>query len=305
MRMGNYKNGEEGMPLITVITPTYNRADKLPALFASLQAQSSKNFAWLIVDDGSTDDTKMVVSGFAKQADFDVSYIRKENGGKHTALNVGISRIDTELTFIVDSDDTVLPDGIAIIESYSEKYRNDPQIGALAFLRTEVNRGIILRMPEHELAGSYIVERIKKNRPGDMAEVFYTKALREFPFPEFPGEKFLSEDVVWIPLGIKYKMVFINEPIYQFEYLKDGLTRNDKKHKFASPFGSMMRGKMLMHRVCGWRANIRGAIIYDCYKLGTSGNLPESLVLDKFIDKALTVLLLPFGVLFYHIWKNK
>ena len=293
------------MPLITVITPTYNRADKLPLLFASLQAQSSKNFAWMIVDDGSTDNTREVVSYFAKLTDFPVSYIKKENGGKHTALNVGIGRIETELTFIVDSDDTVLPDGISLIEHYYEKYNGDSGIGVFTFLKTEANKGVVLRMPEHEQVGSYIIERINKNRPGDMAEVFCTKALREFPFPEFPGEKFLSEDVVWIPLGIKYKSVFINEPIYRFEYLKNGLTCNDKKHKFASPFGSMMRGKMLMHKACGWKANIRGAIIYDCYKREKPQTMPKCLILDSFREKALTMMLNPFGILFRQIWKRK
>lgn len=293
------------MPLVTVLTPTYNRAHMLKDLFLSLQSQSSKNFEWLVIDDGSNDDTKDTVDQFIRTAAFPVRYLRKENGGKHTALNAGIARIHTELTFIVDSDDTVLPNGISRIEYYYEKYKNEPNIGVYSFLKTSTTKGILLKMPQDELVGSYITERIRKNRPGDMAEVFLTKALREFPFPEFPGERFLSEDVVWIPLGMKYRTVFINEAIYQFEYLFDGLTRNDKKHKFASPLGSMMRGKMLMNPVCGLKANIRGAIIYGCYKRSVEGAVPPCVALKHTREKVLVSGLFPVSAVFLRIWKRQ
>ncbi len=287
--------------LITVITPTYNRGKNLEALFKSLQNQTSFNFEWLIVDDGSQDDTKEIVKEFIKCSNFQIRYIYKENGGKHTALNAGIKTICTELTFIVDSDDTLMPTSVEIIESFYNKYKCDYRIGVLSFLKRSEKNGVILKMPQDECIGSYAEERIKADRPGDMAEVFLTKALREFPFPEFEGEKFLSEDVVWIPMGLKYKTVFINQAIYQFDYLPDGLTRNDKLHKFASPFGSMLRGKILMKKECGLKANIKGAIIYNCYKCEAKSKnkeIPENLKIKTAKERILAVLTLFFGKIY-------
>lgn len=99
--------------LITVVTPSYNRFHTLPALYNSLQAQTSKCFEWLIVDDGSTDDTEALVETFIPD-NYKLRYIKKENGGKHTALNVAFLNVYTPLTFIVDSDDVLTPDAIAL-----------------------------------------------------------------------------------------------------------------------------------------------------------------------------------------------
>lgn len=292
------------MALITVITPTYNRAEQLKKLFQSLSSQTSNNFEWLVVDDGSTDHTAEAANEMMQSANFRMRYIHKENGGKHTALNAGIKTITSELTFIVDSDDDVLPDGIATIERYYLKYKDEPDVGIWAFLRQSRSKGIILKMPHDEYVGDYAEERIRKNRPGDLAEVFLTKALREFPFPEFQGERFLSEDVVWIPLGQKYRSVFINLPIYLCDYLQGGLTHNDKILKFASPLGSMLRGKMLMRKECGFKAKIRGAIIYDCYRREVRTPIPESVELEKISDKIMVAFLHPAGAWFNRRWRK-
>jgi glycosyltransferase involved in cell wall biosynthesis len=101
--------------LLTVFTPTYNRASLLPELFASLQAQGDRRFRWLVVDDGSTDGTKALVESFQAAARFQIDYIYKENGGKHTALNAMLDVVETELVMIVDSDDYLLSDGVETV----------------------------------------------------------------------------------------------------------------------------------------------------------------------------------------------
>lgn len=286
------------MELVTVITPTYNRAYLLPNLFESLK-QQERNFKWLIVDDGSDDDTEEVVKGF--KADFDIKYIKKANGGKHTALNVGIREIDTELTIIVDSDDMLLPGAIADIRQVHEKYRGNDKIGAYSFLRCYSNGKPVVPLDNDEFIDSYIRYRIKERRPGDMAEVFKTKVLKEYPFPEFAGERFLSEDVVWIEISKKYDFVFINKAIYRCEYLEGGLTANDKPMKFASPLGSMLRGKRLMSKECGLIANIRGAIIYNCYNLDSvRGGVPAG----EFREKLLIYVTKPLGWYYRRRWQK-
>lgn len=293
------------MALITVITPAYNRAYSLTALYQSLENQNTGNFEWMIVDDGSTDETPALVDELTRRASFPIRSIRKENGGKHTALNAGIRETSTPLTFIVDSDDTVLPGAMAQIEELYRKYASANKIGVFSFLKQNSKGSALVEIPEPEFVGSYIADRIRIPRPGDMAEVFRTEALKQFPFPEFPGEKFLSEDVVWISLGKEYKTVFLNRPIYQCEYLADGLTRNDKKMKFASPLGSMLRGRMLMTKECGLKARVRGAIIYGCYRRCISADLPECLILTDPADRLMVFLLQPASLWFYRKWRKE
>lgn len=287
------------MKLVTVITTTYNRAHLLPNLFESLKKQDD-DFKWLIIDDGSNDDTEEIVKGF--KADFNIRYIKKENGGKHTALNVGIREIDTELTFIVDSDDILLPNAIHDIKKIHEKYRSNEKIGAYSFLRCYSNGKPIVPLDKEEFIDSYIKYRIKARRHGDMAEVFKTKILKDNSFPEFVGERFLSEDVVWIEISKKYDFVFVNKAIYECEYLPGGLTANDKPIKFASPRGSMLRGKQLMSKECGLRANFKGAIIYNCYLRECSKQ--KDVNVESIKDKVLILLTKPLGCYFHHKWKG-
>ena len=120
---------------ITVLTPTYNRKEKIQKLYKSLCAQEDKEFLWLIVDDGSTDITEKIVKEFISDKIIKIEYIKKPNGGKHTALNIGIKNILTELTFIVDSDDWLTNDAIKKIKTIHSKYRNNKEICGYSFLR--------------------------------------------------------------------------------------------------------------------------------------------------------------------------
>ena len=292
------------MKLVTILTPTYNRANILGNLYKSLQEQLSYNFDWLIVDDGSADDTEQLASEFMKEEKFSVRYVKKVNGGKHTALNCGIREIETPLTIIVDSDDTLLPHAIQIIEEYYEKYKADESIGVLCFLKCKQDGELVVAFSQDEFVGSYVENRVKNSLPGDMAEVFYTETLKQYPFPEFEGERFLSEDVVWIPMALKYQSVFIRDAIYQCEYLEGGLTANDKPMKFASPLGSMMRGRVLMNRACGIKANIKGAIIYNCYRLDAKKPIPNSVRTENAWQKLLVCATYPLGILFNYKWKK-
>lgn len=289
------------MAFLTVITPTYNRAHTLPNLFDSLLSQSCKDFEWLIIDDGSVDNTEQVVASFS--AEFVIRYIRKENGGKHTALNLGIKTIFTDLTIIVDSDDQLLPTAVEQIGMSFCKYKDYQKIGALCFLKCYRNGTPIITMDQEEFVDTYINYRIKENRPGDMAEVFWTKVLKEHPFPEFSGERFLSEDVVWIEVGKSYQFAFVNQPIYVCEYLEGGLTYNDKPMKFASPKGSMLRGKQLMSKECGFRVNIKGAIIYNCYSANVD-NLPAVLHVNRIREKVLLFCTKIPSIYFRRKWKK-
>lgn len=292
------------MKTLTIITPTYNRSELLTNLYFSLNNQTNKDFLWMIVDDGSTDKTTEMINSLLSTSSIEIRYLKKKNGGKHTALNMGIKQINTELTMIVDSDDQLLSTAVEEVLQVHQKYKTNNNIGVYSFLRCYSNGKPIISLEKDEFIDSYVKYRIKENRPGDMAEVFKTKVLKEFPFFEFPGEKFLSEDVVWIQIGLKYKYVFVNIKIYQCEYLEGGLTANDKPIKFASPCGSMMRGKMLMHKECGIKQNLKGAIIYDCYKKNISKYKQDDRLKLTFFETIICILCYPLSIYYYMKWRK-
>ena len=147
--------------------------------------------------------------------------------------------------------------------------------------------------------------RVKEKRPGDMAEVYLTDVLKKYPFPVYKNERFISEDVVWIPMGIDYQTVYINVAIYQGSYLEDGLTYNDKPVKFKSPIGSMQRGIVLMNKECGFMANIKGAIIFDCYEIVAAKRYHENVKYIVPKKKILCKLMKPAGLICYFSWRKK
>jgi glycosyltransferase involved in cell wall biosynthesis len=254
--------------LVTIITPTYNRKLKLKELYKSLIKQNSYNFEWVIVDDGSTDGTNELVQSFiANTNQFRIKYFYEKNGGKHRALNLGIKHITSELTFIVDSDDRLTTDAVSSIERVYVKNRNKPNFGGIAFLR-ENDKGELLinKKPDSNTFSSYVSERLRHGIVGDMAEVWLTKLLKENPFPEFKNEKFLSEDVVWIKISGKSKLVFVNKVIYKANYLRDGLTKNRRRNNWLSPVGCMYKGQTLLtSESIPWKLKIKGALYFNIY----------------------------------------
>lgn len=291
---------------ITVLTPTYNRAHTLPVLYKSLLEQTSNDFEWLVVDDGSVDNTESLILGYIAEGKIDVRYIKQENGGKHRALNRGIAAIDSVLTIIVDSDDYLSDDAIETILKYYEKYEENEMIAGFSFLKAYSSTRSVIgdNYPQEEFEDNYIECRIKKDVKGDKAEVFYTDILKKYNFTEFENEKFLSEDVVWIEMAKSYDMVYINKPIYFCEYLEGGLSKSDKKIKFNSPLGSMYRGKQLMYEKMNVSTRIKGAIIYNCYKKEVKGALPDILKITRLKDKALVSLTKWLGCIYNKKWKK-
>ena len=290
------------MATLTVFTPAYNRAELLIKLYQSLERQTNKDFCWMVVDDGSLDNTYELVSTFAESASFDIACLRKSNGGKHTALNFGIERTQTPLTMIVDSDDYLTSDAVSSIIDIHSKYSQYENISSYSFLKGNSKREVVVPIEQDEFIENYIKYRIKEHRPGDMAEVFKTEYLKKFPFPEYPNEKFISEDVVWIQIGKNTNTVYINKVIYVCEYLEGGLTDSDKKMKFLSPLGSMMRGKQLMSEECGVKENIRGAIIYNVYAREARKKGIYNEISISFRERVLVCLTKLLTLYFYKKW---
>ena len=295
----------ESEEIVTVLTPSYNRRQYIDKLYRSLLNQTKHSFLWLIVDDGSVDGTKEYVEHIQEEKKIHIKYVYKNNSGKHTAVNLGMQYVYTPLVIIVDSDDKLLPNAILQIERIHNKYRNNKKLCGYTFLKCHADGKNIVTLDKDEFVANYIQYRIKGKRPGDMAEVFRTNVIQQFPFKEYKDEKFISEDTAWILMGEQYDTVYINIPIYQCEYLEGGLTKSDKKIKFSSPLGSMLRGRLLMLKECGVVCNLKGAIIYNCYKCNIKKGIPPELRNLSEREKLLAFITKPFGYIFYWKWRRQ
>lgn len=251
--------------LITVFTPSYNRAKLLPRLFESLCKQTYRDFEWLIVDDGGIDDTDIVVKGFQSDTNafFPISFLRKENGGKHTAINLGVQNAKGELFFIADSDDILPHDSLEIVASEWSCIKGDHSFGGICGLDATFGGNIIgSGLPANKIDSSSIDVRFGLGVTGDMKEVFKTSVMKEFPFPEIVGEKFCPEVLVWNRIATKYKLRYINKIIYFVEYQQDGITSAITRSRMNSPVGTMVTYAEMLECDIPFLQKIKAAINY-------------------------------------------
>ena len=290
---------------VTVLTPTFNRGRVLEKLYESLKKQTCKDFEWIIVDDGSSDNTQDIVEKWISQNEISIRYLHKENGGKHTALNYAIKQIESKLTFIVDSDDILTANAVETVLRYHRRYEDETNLCGYAFLRAYPDGKINGKefLPDEKVA-SYIEARINSDdTSADKAEVFRTSCLKEFPFPEYPGEKFLGEDIVWVRMARKYMMVHVNKAIYIGNYLEDGLTKNRRLHNIKSPVGCMNRAREFMKPDINKKYQIKAALQHIIY--GKFADISVAGILKDSPNKKLTVICLVPGLILQKIWKRK
>ncbi|WP_116472436.1 glycosyltransferase family 2 protein [Zobellella maritima] len=216
--------------MVTILTPTYNRAHTLPRLFYSLLEQTTHDFEWLVVDDGSDDNTESIIDEFKKDSPFPVRYIKKNNGGKHTALNVGFIKADREWIFVLDSDDWLRNDCIDKI--ISELTSNDFNYNSLSFLRV-YESGEVIGDPFPDGLNDFLDRELFKVK-GDKAEVFNKSCLEGFCFPSYDGENFMAEAPLYIWYGQRFNTRFINYGGYICEYQSDGLSTNSIINRYKS-----------------------------------------------------------------------
>lgn len=225
--------------MITIFTPTYNRGYIIKNLYESLCNQSFKDFEWLIVDDGSTDNTKEIILSFIKENKLSIRYFKQQNGGKHRAINKGANEAKGELFFIVDSDDKLPPNSLYDVwTNYQIIQNNNHFAGVCGFDSDEKGNIIGGGMPYEYLDCTFRELRDKYHIYGDMADVYKTSIFKEFPFPEIPDENFCAESILWNRMSKKYIVRYINKIIYNAQYLPDGLSHNNIKARMFSPIST-------------------------------------------------------------------
>lgn len=233
------------MSYLTIFTPTYNRRDLIERLYQSLLLQTQKCFEWVIIDDGSTDNTESFFTKLqSTEQPFSVRYVKQQNGGKHRAINKGVTIAKGELFFIVDSDDILLPQAVEKIFQWKTSLDNSHKWAGFAGLKGFSENKVV---GQHNQSLSYVDaknnERRKFHLEGDKAEVYFTEVLRKYPFPEIPGENFISEEIVWNAIARDgYYLRWFNEIIYICDYLDGGLTKDNSKER-NNPEGCLLWAK--------------------------------------------------------------
>lgn len=224
---------------LTVFTPTYNRAYILENLYRSLQRQTCTDFEWLVVDDGSTDETETLIQNWmAEENPFPIRYYKKENGGKCRAINYGLERAKGKLFLNVDSDDYLTEDAVEKILRWESELPENGRFCAVAG-----NLGTARDVtPNTPLPGPYFdgtaLDRYGKV-DGERAFAFYTDIHRRYPYPDCPGEKFMTEAVAWNRMAADgYQIRYFNDIIWIYEYKQDGLTHAGYRLFLENPQGT-------------------------------------------------------------------
>nr|WP_307775520.1 glycosyltransferase family A protein [uncultured Cetobacterium sp.] len=223
--------------MITVFTPTYNREETLRRLYKSLKNQTSKNFEWVVVDDGSSDNTEEFILDKIKEGIISITYKKIKNGGKMKAINKGVPLAKGEYFFIVDSDDYLDEKAIELIEKEIITLPSD--YAGMVFRKIKIgNRDVNeLGFGQDQLDATPIDVFYNKKILGDKAEIVKTSIMGEFPFPEIKDEKFFPEGYIWNRIGEEYLFRYVDKGIYYYEYLEDGYTKSFKQVLKKNPKG--------------------------------------------------------------------
>lgn len=278
---------------LTIFTPTYNRAFCLPQLYQSLLRQTSKNFIWLVIDDGSQDNTKALISEWIEEKHIRIEYYYKENGGMHTGHNLAYKLISTELNVCIDSDD-YMPD--SAVERILDKWADCKieEIAGIVGLDATEDREIIgSKLPEIA-KGNFIDIYEKYKCSGDKKVVLRTDIVKQFPpYPEYKNEKLVPLGCLYNLIGSKYKFLYHNEVYCIVEYLEGG-----SSHAIFKQYKQSPRGFAYARKINNKITNSNIKKIINSLHIGSSSIFSGdfNLLVEK-NRTAVNVLLFPFSVI--------
>lgn len=280
--------------MLTIFTPTYNRGYTLPQLYNSLLKQTNQNFEWIIVDDGSTDNTKEIINKWINENKIKIRYFYQDNQGKPIAHNYGVKKAEGELFTCVDSDDYLKENAVEIILK-NTCINKENCVGMVGICITKDNKPSGTCMPENidyaTLGDLYNKHKYK----GDTILIYKTDIIKKYEFPQIEGEKFIPETYLYDKIDQEGKLAIIREGIYVCEYLQDGYTKNVRKLIMNNPNG---------YRLCAEQSLKLSRNIKQKYIAASKYVLGSLLAKDKkYIrkspNKILTVLAIPCAYIVY------
>lgn len=283
------------MATLTVFTPTYNRAYILKQCYDSLCRQTCKDFVWLIVDDGSSDNTKEIVEKWmANDNGFEIRYVYKQNGGMHTGHNKAYELIDTELNVCIDSDDFMPDDAVELIVNFWEENKDSNYSGIIALDVYKNGQVIGKELPNKKsttLSGYY-----QNGGQGDKKLIYRTEIINKYPpYPEFEGEKFVPLDYKYLLADQDYELLIMNKPVCVVEYMEDGSSKNMLRQYYKNPRGFAFMRKVSMKYDTGFFKNFKTCIHY----VSSSFISKNRKFVKESPRKGMTVLATPFGFALY------
>ena len=238
----NEEINKESDLFCTVFTPTYNRGYILEKLYESLKNQTDKDFEWVVVDDGSSDNTEELFEKWCKADNgFKINYQKVSNGGKQRAVNKGLDLAKGKMFFIVDSDDSLTENAIERLKFYESTIGDSKDFAGISGLRGYNRNDVIGSRNQNDFVDATNQQREEFNLTGDKAECYYLDLLKRYRFPEVEGEKFVSECIVWDKIASDgYKIRWFNEIIYLGNYLEDGYTNEGNTLFQRNPYGFLL-----------------------------------------------------------------
>ncbi len=223
------------MHRVTVFTPTYNRANLLADAYNSLRKQTCKDFEWLIIDDGSNDNTKAVVDSFIGENIIDIKYIFQQNRGQYFAHNTAINNAQSELFAFLDSDDYYADNTIERLLYYFDQIKDNDDFAGVAGLKAN-RKGIVVGTPcNYKTLNCTIIDyRYKYKIKGDRLECFKTDLIKKFPFPEFEG-RFVPNALIWNRISSSRKLLYFGEIMLYYEFSADSMSKDIIRNRQSTP----------------------------------------------------------------------
>jgi len=283
------------MKTITVFTPTFNRVHLLPRLYDSLCKQTSGDFSWLIIDDGSSDGTQELVKQWQAEKKIEIEYHYKENGGMHTGHNVAYRRIKTELNVCIDSDDYMPKDAVEkIVRFWNDLEDKQNYSGFVGLDVTEDGAIIGTKIPEDLKRGSYL--NLYKSVTGDKKFVLVTEEVNKYPlYPEYKNEKLVPLGILYIMMGEEKDFAFTNDVYCVVEYQEDGSTNSIFKQYRESPLGFAYARKIILKYDRSFASQFKTYL----HLISSSIFAKDISLAFKNVNPVKSLLVLPFGLLFH------
>lgn len=284
---------------LTIYTPCYNKGKTISRTFNSLLSQTCYDFEWIIINDGSTDDSLNIIQSF-NTSKFPIRKINKINEGLSSVMNLATQTAMGDFILRVDGDDWLNSNAVETIHSKLNEYdMNDKSLGGIVFLTEYENGEICGYHPfKDEFKCNFWDYREKYKATGDRAEVFKTKCFKEFPMPSFPNEHFISERYVWNHFSDKYDVIYYNTIIYKREYNEDSITNNWPQIGIKNPKGMQLDLSDYLQRKISIQNRIKSSINYFRYSLHSKYGIIK---LIKDIPISSTILGIIPGLLLYAI----
>ena len=289
-------------PVLTIFTPAYNRAYSLHLCYESLCRQSNKNFIWLVIDDGSTDNTKELLEQWkSKENGFQIRYVYKQNGGMHTAHNKAYELIDTELNVCIDSDDYIPDDAVEKIVTFWEKYGSNRYAGIIGLDATFDNQVIGKEFPK-DLKKTTLLGYYANGGIGDKKLVYRTDLMKKYPpYPEFDGERYVGLAYKYMLCDQDYELLVLNEVLCNVEYQLDGSSTNMYRQYLRNPNGFAFFRKAAMQ----YQPKLKRRFVECIHYVSSSILAKNKKFLKESPKKGMTILAIPFGIVLTYYIKSR